>query len=194
MGPLLKDDALVRTRRTWLFACIVLAVAGLPPLIFAVFHAIAGHPVSWAAFPGPYGALFGLVRAWNRWWREDRGRVRADETGLWLGERCVIPRASIRHGYVLEREGQWYVRLGRMLRLVDVEVTDKAAGEALLTAMRLDAAHSVAEYPMTNGTFRGSFVRAGLFVVPLVLAPVVVHLSSRSLATFALAMLAATTK
>ena len=41
-------------------------------------------------------------------------------------------RSAVRHGYVLERDDRVYVRLGRMLRLVEVEVEDRAEGEALL--------------------------------------------------------------
>lgn len=176
MGAFRKEGGLVRTKRTWLFvASIALAVGGLNPAIFSLLYGLGGHAVGVLGFLLYYASFIGLMWAWNRWWREERGDLRADETGLVLGERRVIRRDAVRHGYVLEREGRTYVRLGRMLRLVDVEVADVAEGEAMLAAMRLDAARSVAEYPMAHGTWRGAWIRAALSVVPLFMAVPLAH-------------------
>ena len=170
--PFTKKDALVRTKRLWLFvvgSALMFAPAALP------FIAPKGHAPSalglLAAVLAYFVAVSGTLHAWNRWWREKSGELRADENELRIGERTVVRRSSIRHAHVLRRDGKILIRLGRMLRLVDVEVTDEAEGEALLAAMRLDAARSVAHYPMTHGTWRGSLVRALGAVVPLVIVP-----------------------
>jgi hypothetical protein len=164
---------LVRTKRTWVFAALVALLAiGLPAVIFAALHALAGHPLVWIAVVAYYATLLGLSRAWTRWWYEERGALRADETGLWLGKRHVVRREDVSHGYVLRSEGRIYVRLARTVRNVDVEVSDEAEGEELLAAMRLDSGRSVAQYSMTHGTWRASFVRAGASTLPVLLAPV----------------------
>jgi hypothetical protein len=124
-----------------------------------------------AAVIAYFAGVAGTLHAWNRWWRETRGELHADENELRIGQTTVIRRSSIRHGHVLRREGRVFVRLGRMLRLVDIEVADDDEAEALLAAMRLDAGRSVAQYPMTHGTWRGSLVRAAAAVAPLLLAP-----------------------
>jgi hypothetical protein len=80
-------DALIRTKR------ISLLIAGL---------ALVAAPLalwSWRnAVPIPLlsGAGVAFLFAFNRWWRKKRGRVRADENGLWLDGSCLAPRASIR--------------------------------------------------------------------------------------------------
>jgi len=167
-----KKDALVRTKRTWVFAAsVLLCVVGFEPMMVAVISALSGH-LHWVwgllAAIAFYGGFGGTMHAWNRWWREQRGDVRADETGLSRDEQRVIPRSSIRHGHVLRRGDRVFVRLGRMLRPVDIEVADEEEGKALLAAMRLDADHSVAQYPMTNGTWRGSLLRAAACLAPIV--------------------------
>ena len=172
-GGFTKKEALVRTKRTWVFvASAVLVVVGYEPMMVAIINALNGH-LHWLwgllAVVAFYGAVFGPLYAWNRWWREQRGDLRADETGLWSGNQRVIQRSSIRHGHVLRRGDGVFVRLGRLLRPVDIEVADEEEGEALLAAMRLDAAHSVAQYPMTHGTWRGSLIRAAAALAPIFL-------------------------
>ncbi len=172
--PFTKKNALVRTKRFWLFAlgsALMFAPAvfpwvapkGLDPTAFGLIAAVVAYFV----------AVAGTLHAWNRWWRETRGELHADENELRIGGATVIRRSSIRHGHVLRGEGRVFVRLGRMLRLVDIEVADEEEGEALLAAMRLDAARSVAQYPMTHGTWRGSLFRAAAAMVPLLVAPYV---------------------
>lgn len=177
MGECSKDSAVVRTKRLSLFAAIVVFVGiGAPATIVALLHALHGHPVAALAFAVFFPGIVGLFKAWTDWWREERGRLRADETGLWLGERCVIRRDAVSHAYVLRRDERTYVRFGRTLRLVEVEVADEAEGEALLAAMRLDSGRSVGQYAMTHGRWRASFLRAAASTLPVLLAPAVAFL------------------
>jgi hypothetical protein len=189
-----KRDALVRTKRTWLFvASVLICGLGVEPMMLAVMAALLGHHHwSWGllAVTAFFAGFGGTMHAWNRWWREERGEVRADETGLWRGDQRVIQRSAVRHGHVLRRGDRVFVRLGRMLRLVDIEVTDEEEGEALLAAMRLDAAHSVAQYPMTHGTWRGSIVRAAVCLAPIFLLPALGIVTGLPLAVFLLALFA----
>lgn len=153
----------MRTKRTGLLVASFAAMTfGFAPTMMGVLYAALGHPVAFLALPAYFAASFGLMHLWNRWWRERRGRVRADEEGLFLDDERIVARADIRHGHVLERDGRHVVRLGRMLRLVDLAVDDPAEGDAVLRAMRLDAEKSVAVYAMNHGTFGMSFVRGGL--------------------------------
>jgi hypothetical protein len=162
----------VRTKRLWLFAAIVAIVAvGAPMSIAAVLYALSGHPLAWLASAAFFPATVGLFKAWTDGWREERGSVRAEETGLWLGDRRVIRRDAVSHAYVLRRGERTYVRFGRALRLVEVEVADEAEGEVLLTAMRLDAGRSVGQYAMTYGRWRASFVRGAVATLPVLAAP-----------------------
>ena len=184
MAVLDKEGAVVRTKRLSLFLAVVAFVSIGMPLALSAFHrAVHGHPVWWLAFLVYFAGVVAVFKAWTEWWNEQRGRLRADETGLWLGERCVIRREAVRHGYVFRRGERTYVRLGRALRHVEVEVADEAEGEALLVAMRLDSGRSVAQYAMTNGTWRASFLRASASTLPVVLAPVVAFLLGGALPT-----------
>jgi hypothetical protein len=170
-APFTKKSALVRTKRTWLFvASVMISVVGYPIIMDAV---IFGHRLmAILCLFAYFGFAVGAMHAWTRRWRQERGDLRADETGLWRGSELVVGRADVRHGHVLRLGDRVYVRLGRMLRNIDVEVSDEAEAESLLAAMRLDAARSVAQYPMTHGTWRGSLVRAVLGVSPMLLVPV----------------------
>jgi len=186
-----KKNALVRTKRFWLF--VVGSASMVSPALLPFIAPKLGVPPALGlltAVIAYFVAVSGTLHAWNRWWREKRGELHADENELRIGDAAVIRRSSIRHGHVLRRDGRIFVRLGRMLRLVDVEVADEAEGEALLTAMRLDAARSVAQYPMTHGTWRGSLVRAAGAVVPLLLAPLFGFVTGLSIPMF-LALLVA---
>lgn len=112
-----KPDATVRTKRLSLFFAIVAFVAlGTPVTIAAAIHAGNGHPAFWLAYAVFFPVLIALFKAWTESWLSERGLVRADETGLWLGDRCVIRREAVRHGYVLRRDDRTFVRLGRSLR------------------------------------------------------------------------------
>ena len=177
MGELSKDSAVVRTKRLWLFfACVAFVGLGLPLTITAVLRAVWGHPIEWLACAVYFPGIVGLFKAWTGWWREECGKLRADETGLWLGERCVIRRDAVDHAYVLRRKERTYVRFGRTLRHVEVEVGDSAEAEALLAAMRLDSGRSLAQYSMTHGTWRASFLRAAASTLPVLVAPGVAFL------------------
>ena len=168
-----KKDARVRTKRSWLFVATTLAtVLGFGPACFAATSLVDRFHYSAVFVLLAYvSALIGGLQAWKRWWRELRGELRADESELRIGGEVVARRADVRHGYVLRRGDRIFVRLGRMLRPIDIEVADEAEAETLLAAMRLDAAHSVAQYPMTHGTWTGSLLRAVAGVMPLVLVP-----------------------
>lgn len=194
MGTFTKDDARVRTKRTWLLvASLVVAVVGFTPAVgLSVGGVLLGGAarLGLLAYVAYLGGFVGLMHAWNRWWLERRGRVRADESGLWLDDTLIARRSTIRHGHVLRRDGNAYVRLGRMLRLVDIAVADEDEGQALLTAMRLDAARSVGQYPMSHGTYRSVWLRVGLIVGLWVLSGAAVMFVARSAELF-LATLAA---
>ena len=120
-----KKDALVRTKRFWLFVVgTFLTVApGLLPFIAPKLGVPSAFGLL-AAVIAYFVGVAGTLHAWNRWWRETRGELHADENELRIGQTTVIRRSSIRHGHVLRREGRVFVRLGRMLRLVDIEVAD----------------------------------------------------------------------
>ena len=191
--PFTKKSGLVRTKRTWLFAASVLiCVFGWVPIAAYFMPALFGaHPLLAIVGLLAYFAGFAApMHAWNRWWREQRGELRADESGLWRGEEVVVRRSDVRHGHVLRRGERVYVRLGRMLRPIDIEVADEEEAEALLAAMRLDAARSVAQYPMSHGTWRGSLVRAAACVVPIFLLPALGILGGLPLPFFLAALFA----
>jgi hypothetical protein len=167
-----EPDATVRTKRLSLLAALVALIAvGAPASVMAMLYAVQGHPVAWLAYALFFPAIVGLFKAWTDLWREERGHLRADETGLWLGERSVIRREEVRHAYVLRRCARICVRFGRRIWPVEVEVADEAGGEALLAAMRLDAGSSVGQYAMTHGTWRTSFLRAAASTLPVLIAP-----------------------
>jgi hypothetical protein len=163
VGAFEKERAVVRTKRTWLFVVgMAVGLLGFVPALSLFLYGVWGHPVWMLGIVVYYGAFFGVLHAWNRWWLERRGVVRADESGLWLDRQLVVARRNVRHGHVVHREGNAYVRLGRMLRLVEVAVSDADDGEALLVAMRLDPSRSVGVYPMTHGSYWSSWLKAGL--------------------------------
>jgi len=163
METFTKSDACVRTKRTWVLG---LGVVGFVPVIgWFVTAILTSNHWGIVAYVGYLAAMLGLVQLWNRWWLARRGQLRADERGLSLDDTLIVARDSIRHGHLLRQSGAIYVRLGRAMRLVDVEVADDAEGEALLIAMRLDPARSVGQYPMNHGTYRSAWIRAGVFAV-----------------------------
>jgi hypothetical protein len=167
----------VRTKRLSLFVAIVAFVAlGVPASIAAMLYALKGHPAFWLAYAVFFPGIIGLFKAWTDSWCEERGLLRADEAGLWLGDRCVVRREEVRHGYILRRGDRTYVRLGRAIRLVEVEVESEAEGKALLSAMRLDSGRSVGQYAMWYGTWHASLVRAAGAALPVVVAPGVAFL------------------
>ena len=158
MADFTKDDARVRTKRLWLFvAGPVVALGVVSPIFVGVMD---GRLASfWLVVS--YGAVLGLPFLWERWWRERRGRLRADERGLWLDEGLVVARSALRHAHVVRRDGVAYVHLQRVLRPVEVVVQDEEEGAALLAAMRLDAGRSVGQYRLNLGTCRGAWIRVG---------------------------------
>jgi len=164
-----KKDGVVRTKRTWLFvAAMVVMLAGFTPMLYSVLAAVFGGHYAAAALGliAYYGGTFALMYLWNTRPNERRGRLRADESGLRIDDELVIARAAIRNGHLLDAKR---VRLGRLLRPVDVVVEDEDEANALLHAMRLDAARSVGSYPMNHGTVRQSWINAVIvFIVAAV--------------------------
>ncbi|MGD0527424.1 MAG: hypothetical protein ABSE49_19945 [Polyangiaceae bacterium] len=164
---MVKDDAIVRTKRMWLFVLgLVCQVVAIPPLTLGVAWRLA-------AFSGAavcYAGSLGLLVAWDRWWREERGRIRGDETGLWLDDRRVVRREGLAYAYLVREKNQWSVRLGRRWRPVDVVFETEPEGAALLDGMRLDPTRSVARFVLMFGTRRGAFVRAMTGLVAFALA------------------------
>ena len=89
-------------------------------------------------------------------------RVVASEEGLRIGER-LIPRAAFTSGLVRHEDGRVFVALdGR--EHVDVAVTSNVAADALLSALRLDAASAVAEVRLVRG-MRKAFNALGIIVL-----------------------------
>ena len=163
--PVVKDNAIVRTKRTWLFvAGLVYSVVAIAPLTLMVIRGVTVYYLSIAVY---YGGALALLIAWDRWWREERGRIRGDETGLWLDDRRVVRREGLRHAYLLREKNRWSVHLGRRWRPVDVIVDGEPEGAALLAGMRLDPTRSVARFLLMFGTRRGAFIRAMASLVSL---------------------------
>lgn len=170
VGMFSKDDARIRTKRTWLFVASIAVplVCALPALfslsrVFVAQGTLArvGGGLGYLAY---LGALIGLGRAWQRSWLERRGRLRADERGLWFNDALLVGRSSIRHGNLLRREDSSYVRLGRSVQLVEVDVVDDEEGEALLSAMRLDSGRSVGLYQLKYRTHRATWICFGMWM------------------------------
>jgi hypothetical protein len=162
-----RSDGRVRTKRLWLFlSSVVVMLGGFYPLIVASIYAVASG--RYLLLPLAFGLFFAtdyvLMELWNRKWLERRGRLRADERGLWLDDAVVVPRSVLRHGHIVRRDGVVSVRLGRMLQPVEVVVENEEEGAALLAGMRLDAARSVGEYTMNHGTRRSARFSAAGFV------------------------------
>jgi hypothetical protein len=158
-----KDNALVRTKRTWL---VVLSVVSMTSG-FAASQVWAKAPTEpafgpWAtlglgAFVACYIGSIALAYAWKHWWRGRVGVVRADSTGLWIEEERLASRRDVRHGYLRHEGERAFVRLGRPLRPIDVEIADETEGRALLVALRLDAGRSVGAYTLSTGTSRSAW-------------------------------------
>lgn len=166
-APFTKHDGAVRTKRLWLLlASIILILGGFAPMIaLSVTAVLSGHYLLLPlAFVPYFVADFWLMHLWNRKWLERRGELRADDRGLWLDDAIVVPRSTLRHGHIVQRDGVTYVRLGRMLQPVEVVVESEDEGTTLLAAMRLDAPRSVGHYTMNHGARRSSWVRAGVFL------------------------------
>jgi hypothetical protein len=160
---------LVRTKRTWLLVASVVALLALAPCM--VFGVIAPTFVLLQLV-----ASLALALAHERWWREVRGAVRADERGLVVDGRTLVTRAKIGHGHVLRRGATIFVRFSAPRRdiAVEVEVADEIEAGALLAAMRLDAGRSVARYPMISGPRNAFELRLVLsLLLPVVAAALV---------------------
>ncbi len=154
MGRFEKTNARVRIKRTWLFvAGTLLLVVGFGPVVGLMTILMLSHTLlALLVVLGHLTASFALLYAWSARWLERSGTVRADADGLFIDNELAVTRDSVRRGYVHEKDGEWLVRLGRTIRMVDIVVADEAEGNALLRAMRLDASSSVAEYPMNHGS------------------------------------------
>jgi hypothetical protein len=165
-----RADGLVRIKRAHLFyGAFAMLFLSFAPITIVGFGAGKGFVFVLAAW---MAAWCGQLYAWNRWRAERRGRIRADARGLHVDDALVVAREAIAHAYIHRAGDAWFVRLARTANPVDVRVEDEAAGRALLEAMRLDPAHSVARFTMAHGTYKMSFVRA-LFAGPAPAALVV---------------------
>lgn len=163
MATVSSPAASVRTTRTWL------AVVAWVTLVVGV-AAIAHTPLSRAVHPpsllgGIVAYMLALVcfAVWGRKWLERRGHVSADEEGLRLDGRSVVTRKAIKHADLYCSDGAARLSLRCAFRTVDVLVNDEEKGNALLRALRLDAANSVGEYRMRSGTYRAAWLRASTF-------------------------------
>ena len=166
MGLFTRSDARVRTKRAWLLlASAVATVGGVAPTVaLSMYALIDRHYVALLAVVPCFGAQFGLMHLWNRKWLERRGRLRADEHGLWLDDALIVARGALRHGHVVRRDGVAYVRLGRTLQPIEIGVEDEEEGAALLSAMRLDAPRSVGQFTMSHGTHRRAWIKAAVIL------------------------------
>jgi hypothetical protein len=189
---LVKESAMVRTKRTWLFVgALLYPLLALGPMMVFLSEVVSRGRHWWAL--GPFllvvlGVQFAMMQVWRRWWRVQRGRLRADEAGVWIGERCLVRRRGLAHAYVVREGGRCLVRLGRSFRPVDVEVDDEAEGARLVQALRLDAGRSVARYTFTHGRSRDlrksiGFSSTLLIGLVLVLLPLMTRFPLVALAT-----------
>jgi hypothetical protein len=76
-------------------------------------------------------------------------KVRADATGVTVGDRFV-PRSQIRAGFVVPGEAARVLLRRRFLPPIELQVTSKKTGRALLHAVGLDASQSVATFRTPN--------------------------------------------
>lgn len=148
-----RETAVVRTKRKELFlAALILPLLGtLLVLAIAVALLLMGASMAalWTYIVSlffPLAATGALAHLFATNWRERSVSVRADEDGLAFDGRLVLRRTDIRFATTRRSGAHWYVRLERWLPPVEVEVDGQDDAFALLSAMRLDPARSVARY------------------------------------------------
>lgn len=157
----------MRTRRLWLYGAMLASAVGAVVSLVRIGPAGGVMAVAW--FYLPFLALIVMCgEAWRRWTAERRALVEADDRGLTIDGRLEVARDGIRAAHVHRRDGATIVRLVRTFRPVDVVVEDEIEGEALIAALRLDAASAVAKYMVQDGTHARSAGRVGIIAAVFV--------------------------
>lgn len=192
VGIFAKADAIVRTRRWWLF--FGMAVASVISMS-TVFVTGPGAIRFWFAYVPSLVLMTICGQAWRRWLVVRRWQLEADDAGVRRDGRLEIARSAIRAAHVHRQGVVTIVRLVRTARPVDIVVADEREGKALIAALRLDAASAVATYRMSDGTHGRSFVRVGIIVLAfaalsVATIPLVLLSPLLGLTTFALIMVA----
>lgn len=92
----------------------------------------------------------------NPWRHERRVRIEVDAEALWVGE-LVVPRERIKRGLRTPVAGKSEVWLSRTGLALDLQLVMKSAkhAQALLVALGLDAAQSVASFWTVSRTYEG---------------------------------------
>jgi hypothetical protein len=187
VGTFTRDDAIVRTGWLSLARGVAATVVGAA-LSFAglmsTLHDLTQSVLGWrrllvvallAAAPW-FIIYFFRLRHLRQNWLEERGRLQANERGLWLEDSLILARRVLRRGDFTYRDGIAYVRLEvlRQGRRFPVEVVVEDAEEAavLPSALRLDAPQSVGTYRLNYGTYRSPWIAAchvSAFGLPVVI-------------------------
>jgi hypothetical protein len=142
--PFEKRDAVVRTKRAWLWFPVL-----APLLILAFPRTFASWGV--ALFLAPFVSLF----LFSLWPRMRRTTVRANRTGVWLkDDKLFASRESVQSAHVHVRGERTYVRLERRRGDIEIDVSDEGEGRGLVEALSLDSATCVARFWVNMGLLR----------------------------------------
>ncbi|MBX3229175.1 MAG: PH domain-containing protein [Labilithrix sp.] len=151
----------VRTRRRWLL--LLLALGSTVGLLAGVVWTLTllGESLATVLVLLAYlGAHAAGLRAWYGSLRERRGVVGASADELTLDGRRLLRREDIGHAFVLKDGGRTFVRFGRLLQPIDVEVDDD--GAALFEVLRLDPKQSLARQALGFRSWRRSLAVGAL--------------------------------
>lgn len=155
MTPVFSSDrtAVVRRNRLYLGLAATPLFLGLLSLILAV---VLGLPQLLAGLPHLliFGTMLPLfVWAKNPSPRDVPARIAVDEQGISRDGKLIVPRALVRDAFVMPRkDGAFIVRVRRKgVRFpVDLRVSDREEGRALLRALGLDASQAAATFRMPS--------------------------------------------
>lgn len=164
--------SLVRRNPWWL-------ALGASPWILGVVFALAGAVTGQVAFLTPlfhlavFGAL-GIFYAFkrNKSPRFESGTLTSDLEGVRLHGQLVVRRDELKQGFVIPREGRFFVRLVKkgLAPSVQLDVKDVAEGRAILRSLGLDASQTVAEISGLSQVFTWSSLKQMLlFMSPVLL-------------------------
>lgn len=158
MPPPFETDRAARVRRNpWIMA---LAASPLWLALAAIVSAV-GFGVLQPLMVLPHLIILGAVFSALAWRKNSRprevpGKLLADDRGVSFAGELLVPRGQIKSGLVLPRAGGPPVVRFRRRGLhvpVDIRVTDREEGRALLRALGLDAAQSVATFLLPSMAF-----------------------------------------